>query len=78
MPLLRGGMHAMRACEMIRFLCFFFFCFRSSVTFAEVECTGPGSEMDRRVGWEKRLTEEEAQRFVDIKFIDDGWLSNQP
>jgi hypothetical protein len=34
--------------------------------------------MDRRVGWEKRLTEEEAQRFVDIKFIDDGWLSNQP
>lgn len=52
--------------------------FRSSVTFAEVECTGPGSEMGRRVDWEKRLSEDEVQRFVDIKFIDDGWLSNQP
>jgi len=51
---------------------------RWSVTFAEAECTGPGSEMSRRVGWEKRLTEEEVQRFVDIGFIDDGWLSNQP
>jgi hypothetical protein len=25
-----------------------------------------------------RLSEEEAQRFMDKKFIDDGWLSDQP
>ncbi|TVU37470.1 hypothetical protein EJB05_10786, partial [Eragrostis curvula] len=51
----------------------------SHVTFAEVGCVGPGSEMTGRVGWEKHLSEEEVQRFVDIKFIDnDGWLSKQP
>ncbi|TVU37468.1 hypothetical protein EJB05_10784, partial [Eragrostis curvula] len=51
----------------------------SHVTFAEVGCVGPGAEMTGRVGWEKHLSEEEVQRFVDIKFIDDdGWLSKQP
>ncbi|TVU37471.1 hypothetical protein EJB05_10787, partial [Eragrostis curvula] len=50
----------------------------SDVTFAEVGCVGPGSEMTGRVGWEKHLSEEEVKRFVDIKFIDDGWLSKQP
>lgn len=50
----------------------------SEVTFAEVGCTGPGSDMARRAPWKKHLSEEEVQRFVDIKFIDDGWLSNQP
>jgi hypothetical protein len=34
--------------------------------------------MGRRVDWEKRLSDDEVQRFVDIRFIDDGWLSNQP
>ncbi|KAJ1292201.1 hypothetical protein BS78_02G373500 [Paspalum vaginatum] len=51
----------------------------SGVTFAEAECTGPGSETSGRVDWEKHLSGEELERFVDIKFIDDdGWLSNQP
>ncbi|XP_034581081.2 probable pectinesterase 66 [Setaria viridis] len=50
----------------------------SQVTFAEVGCTGPGSDMSRREGWEKRLSDEEVKRFVDMKFIDDGWLSTQP
>ncbi|KAK3127898.1 hypothetical protein QOZ80_7AG0579860 [Eleusine coracana subsp. coracana] len=50
----------------------------SNVTFAEVGCVGPGSEMTGRVGWEKHLSKEEVKRFVDIKFIDDGWLSKQP
>ncbi|XP_062186770.1 probable pectinesterase 66 [Phragmites australis] len=50
----------------------------SQVTFAEVGCAGPGSEMSRRVGWEKHLSGEEVKRFVDIEFVDDGWLSKQP
>ncbi|GJN33294.1 hypothetical protein PR202_gb21876 [Eleusine coracana subsp. coracana] len=50
----------------------------SNVTFAEVGCVGPGSEMTGRVGWEKHLSKEEVKRFVDINFIDDGWLSKQP
>lgn len=64
-----------------KFVCMFkmeFFVFRSQVTFAEVGCTGPGSDMSRREGWEKRLSDEEVKRFVDMKFIDDGWLSTQP
>jgi hypothetical protein len=51
---------------------------RSQVTFAEVACTGPGSYAAGRVAWEKHLSYGEVQRFVDIRFIDDGWLSNQP
>ncbi|CAL5061291.1 unnamed protein product [Urochloa decumbens] len=50
----------------------------SQVTFAEVGCSGPGSVMSRREGWEKHMSDEELKRFVDIKFIDDGWLSAQP
>ncbi|GJN33295.1 hypothetical protein PR202_gb21877 [Eleusine coracana subsp. coracana] len=49
------------------------------VTFAEHSCAGPGSNRSKRVAWEKTLSEEEVQRFVDIKYIDDdGWLSNGP
>ncbi|KAF8679076.1 hypothetical protein HU200_045833 [Digitaria exilis] len=50
----------------------------SHVTFAEVGCTGAGSDMSRREGWVKHLSEEEVKRFVDMKFIGDGWLSIQP
>ncbi|KAL6841861.1 hypothetical protein ACP4OV_028373 [Aristida adscensionis] len=50
----------------------------SQVTFAEVGCEGPGSEMSGRVEWEKHWSEEEVKGYVDIKFIDDGWLSEQP
>ncbi|CAN6169053.1 unnamed protein product [Urochloa humidicola] len=50
----------------------------SQVTFAEVGCSGPGSDMNRREAWEKHLSDEEVRRFVDIRFIDDGWLSAQP
>ena len=38
----------------------------------------PGSNTVGRVPWEKQLSYGEVQRFVDIRFIDDGWLSNQP
>lgn len=46
--------------------------------FAEVGNTGPGSDMAMRVPWEKHLTYAEVKRFVDISFIDDGWLAKQP
>ncbi|TVU37461.1 hypothetical protein EJB05_10777, partial [Eragrostis curvula] len=38
----------------------------------------PQRLVSRRVAWEKKLSVEEGLRFVDIKFIDDGWLSNGP
>uniref|UniRef100_A0ACD5YSN9 Uncharacterized protein n=1 Tax=Avena sativa TaxID=4498 RepID=A0ACD5YSN9_AVESA len=50
----------------------------SQVTFAEVACMGPGSYAAGRVPWERHLSYGEVQRFLDIRFIDDGWLSNQP
>ncbi|KAL6657470.1 hypothetical protein ACP70R_005250 [Stipagrostis hirtigluma subsp. patula] len=48
------------------------------VTFAEDECAGLGANTSRRVAWEKKLSQSEVQRFVDIRFIDDGWLSKSP
>ncbi|KAL6841860.1 hypothetical protein ACP4OV_028372 [Aristida adscensionis] len=50
----------------------------SQVTFAEYECGGPGANTSRRVPWEKKLTKDEVQRFVDMSFIDDGWLPRSP
>ncbi|XP_044327740.1 probable pectinesterase 66 [Triticum aestivum] len=50
----------------------------NDVLFAEVGCIGPGSDMARRVPWEKHLSEVEVEKFVDMSFIDDGWLSKQP
>ncbi|XBI89356.1 hypothetical protein VPH35_027179 [Triticum aestivum] len=50
----------------------------NDVLFAEVGCTGQGSNMAGRVPWEKHLTETEVEKFVDMSFIDDGWLSKQP
>ncbi|VAH42550.1 unnamed protein product [Triticum turgidum subsp. durum] len=50
----------------------------NDVMFAEVGCTGPGSNMAGRVPWEKHLTEAEVEKFVNMSFIDDGWLSKQP
>ncbi|KAM3335637.1 hypothetical protein ACQJBY_029871 [Aegilops geniculata] len=50
----------------------------NDVLFAEVGCIGPGSDMARRVPWEKHLSEAEVEKFVDMSFIDDGWLSKQP
>ncbi|XP_044969463.1 probable pectinesterase 66 [Hordeum vulgare subsp. vulgare] len=50
----------------------------NDVLFTEVGCIGPGSNMAGRVPWEKHLTEAEVGKFVDMSFIDDGWLSEQP
>uniref|UniRef100_A0A0E0LP75 Pectinesterase n=1 Tax=Oryza punctata TaxID=4537 RepID=A0A0E0LP75_ORYPU len=50
----------------------------STITFAEVGCEGPGANKTGRVAWEKQLDDDQVHRFVDISFIDDGWLSQQP
>ena len=50
----------------------------NAVLFAEVGCPGPGANRASRVPGEKHLTEGEVEKFVNMSFIDDGWLSNQP
>ncbi|KAK1592805.1 hypothetical protein Q3G72_030653 [Acer saccharum] len=42
---------------------------------AEYKCHGPGAETMNRVPWSKQLTEEEAENFLSINFIDGkNWL----
>ncbi|KAI5008720.1 probable pectinesterase 66 [Hordeum vulgare subsp. vulgare] len=50
----------------------------SDVVFAEVGCTGPGSNVTGRVPWEKQLSDAEVDKLVDMSYIDDGWLDEQP
>ncbi|KAF2924248.1 probable pectinesterase 66 [Oryza sativa Japonica Group] len=50
----------------------------STITFAEAGCEGPGANKTGRVAWEKQLDDDQVHKFVDISFIDDGWLSQQP
>ncbi|KAK9996356.1 hypothetical protein SO802_021042 [Lithocarpus litseifolius] len=49
------------------------------ITYAEIECTGPGADMSKRVKWEKNLSEEEVRRLVSVeRFINQGmWLQEQ-
>nr|XP_048324670.1 probable pectinesterase 29 [Ziziphus jujuba var. spinosa] len=50
------------------------------ITFSEEGCFGAGSDMSKRVKWEKKLTGQELFKFIDVKsFINqDGWLEKQP
>lgn len=42
---------------------------------AEYKCYGPGAYTIARAPWSKQLTEEEAERFMSIDFIDgQQWL----
>ncbi|KAF5738770.1 hypothetical protein HS088_TW13G01671 [Tripterygium wilfordii] len=42
---------------------------------AEYHCRGPGAETDQRAPWSKQLTEEEAENFMSIDFVDGkNWL----
>ncbi|RWW67911.1 hypothetical protein BHE74_00024607 [Ensete ventricosum] len=51
----------------------------NEITYAESECTGPGSNQSGRVKWKKALTNDELRTFTDISYIDnEGWLSKQP
>ncbi|XP_065628841.1 probable pectinesterase 55 [Quercus suber] len=49
------------------------------ITYAEVECKGPGANMSKRVKWEKTLTAEQQKKFVDQKLFlnQDGWIEEQ-
>ncbi|KAL4636594.1 hypothetical protein ACB092_03G020000 [Castanea dentata] len=49
------------------------------ITYAEVECKGPGADMSKRVKWEKTLTAEQQKKFVDQKLFlnQDGWIEEQ-
>ncbi|XP_019163058.1 PREDICTED: probable pectinesterase 55 [Ipomoea nil] len=50
------------------------------LTFAEINCYGPGSNTSKRVAWEAKLSQETTDYFVNItSFIDvDQWVSKQP
>nr|GMD88554.1 probable pectinesterase 29 [Ipomoea batatas] len=49
------------------------------LTFAEVNCYGPGSNTSNRVAWEAQLSQEMAEYFTSSNFIDaDKWISKQP
>ncbi|XP_057421003.1 putative pectinesterase 52 [Lotus japonicus] len=49
------------------------------ITYAEVDCTGPGANSPLRVTWEKNITASELQEYSKSSFIDeDGWLANIP
>ncbi|KAK3040058.1 hypothetical protein RJ639_029394 [Escallonia herrerae] len=49
------------------------------VTFAEHDCSGPGSDTSKRVEWVKKLSDEELQSLTSISYIDsEGWLSSLP
>ncbi|KAJ8511617.1 hypothetical protein OPV22_002051 [Ensete ventricosum] len=53
--------------------------YENEITYAESECTGPGSNQSGRVKWKKALTNDELRTFTDISYIDnEGWLSKQP
>ncbi|MED6125739.1 hypothetical protein PIB30_071563, partial [Stylosanthes scabra] len=49
------------------------------ITFAEVNCNGPGSNTSDRVSWEKKLSISETTQYSYSSFINyDGWLDNLP
>ncbi|XP_048498280.2 probable pectinesterase 55 [Beta vulgaris subsp. vulgaris] len=49
------------------------------VTYAEVDCTGPGADISKRVPWMKKLEISEVGQYVTQEFIDqDGWIARQP
>uniref|UniRef100_A0A803KMX7 pectinesterase n=1 Tax=Chenopodium quinoa TaxID=63459 RepID=A0A803KMX7_CHEQI len=51
----------------------------SDVTFAEVNCTGPGSDTSKRVPWIKKLDYSTIKQYDTQAFINqDGWIAKQP
>ncbi|GFP92856.1 probable pectinesterase 29 [Phtheirospermum japonicum] len=51
----------------------------NQLTFAEHECHGPGSDMSKRVKWEKKLIPEELKFFISKSYIDnEGWMHKLP
>ncbi|CAN1161640.1 Probable pectinesterase 55 [Linum perenne] len=53
----------------------------SNFEYAEISCSGPGSDMSKRVRWEKRIDpgSRTANQFSRQLFVDqDGWIDRQP
>ncbi|CAN1161641.1 Probable pectinesterase 55 [Linum perenne] len=52
----------------------------SQTLYAEIGCTGPGSNMSKRVKWEKKIDPRKAARLYSKRsFIDKiGWIERQP
>ncbi|PKA54673.1 putative pectinesterase 29 [Apostasia shenzhenica] len=50
----------------------------ANTTYGEAGCTGPGSNGQFRVPWEKKLSPDAVQQFTDITYVDpEGWLAKQ-
>ena len=65
--------------ETIEFIIYHFLLRKKMITCAEIECTGPGADMSKRVKWVKNLSEKEVRRLVSVqRFINQGmWLQEQ-
>ncbi|XP_042939458.1 putative pectinesterase 52 [Carya illinoinensis] len=49
------------------------------LTYAEVDCKGPGSDKSKRVKWMKKLRPSELHQFSKSRFINQNrWLESQP
>ncbi|XP_024640810.1 putative pectinesterase 10 [Medicago truncatula] len=50
-----------------------------NLTYAEVNCTGPGANIEKRVKWEKKPDSLNLNEYTLSSFINnDGWLANVP
>ncbi|XXG57466.1 hypothetical protein AAC387_Pa03g4610 [Persea americana] len=51
----------------------------ATISYSEQGCRGEGSDMSRRVAWEKKLNHSELTQLTSQSFIDcEGWLQQQP
>ena len=49
----------------------------NTIYYGEYKCSGPGSNFSGRAPWARNLTDEEAQPFIEIHFIEgETWLIN--
>lgn len=49
----------------------------NTIYYGEYKCSGPGSVFSGRAPWARNLTDEEAQPFLEIHFIEgETWLIN--
>ncbi|XP_062104491.1 probable pectinesterase 29 [Humulus lupulus] len=53
--------------------------YEGQLTFAEESCSGPGSDLSRRVTWEKKLSKDTLNQLTSLNFIDsEHWLAQMP
>lgn len=52
---------------------------RKDITFAEINCKGPGADTKNRVNWMKKAEDINKSEYTYSSFINsDGWLNNLP